>query len=326
MRTPTVLSSDDWCRRQAHLLERWETPALGPKEILIESIAHGLTTDESASDYAMELAASKSIDTAETDLLGLAEHIAALAEILAWVIRGESAPWERPDPVEVGNGIPWHSSAYLGLAGAKLRQFIVTDRLDAFAELSIRHSWAVLGECAVYGTGMDVIVVTVGNLRQGRWSCPFTRGYTHPVNSGLRFKKRDGSEFTNSWGKVWREQSSVGLEEWYDAMCDDGVVADALHVLEVDHPENAEQIVNLAVSKLERIGSQDTPEMQLSRCFDRIRPCPFRMCCPRCIDPSEEAGFQARLPQSTVDLQHVSSAQVPSPSPSTPYLSRLVRR
>lgn len=292
--TAKDLAGDDFCRRMAHYLGRWEPPEISPRDVLIQAVAHGLTTDENPADFAMELCTSRPLDTAETNLLALAEHTAALAEIISWILRGDSSPWERLHPVEMPNASPWTSGAFVGRNCASIRQFILAERFDAFAELSIRNSWAVLGEAAVYDLPCDVIVAVIGNHRQGRWSCPFTTGWMHPVNDELRFRKRDGTGFGGNWERVWREQSKFGLEEWLDAMTDDGVLADSLHFFTVDPPANREEIANLAAKKLERMVGEEVPDMQLSRCFDRFHPCPFRACCPNGQEPSEELGFTPR--------------------------------
>jgi hypothetical protein len=291
-----LLSSDDFCSRQAYYSLRWEPPALSPKSILLRAVEHGLMADtddwgRAASDEAMRLCCEGAIDTAETNLLGLAEHVAALADIAAWTIRTES-PWERPEPVMVGDH-PWTPSCFTTGEDSTLRAIVVTDRMDAMREMAMRTSWAVQGESAVYGLPVDVICVSLGAMRAGRWSNPFTSAYRHPQNRVLRFCKRDGGAFDGRWEKVWREQDYATREEWLEAMTADGVLADAVRVLTVDVPEHASDIVRLADSKLDRIYGKGLPEPQLSRCFDRVSPCPYRSACPEWREPSEASGFTA---------------------------------
>src|SRR6185312_8245612 len=114
MHTPTAqtLSDDDWCHRLTYYRQRYAPPALTPKEILNRAIEHGLTSTEedyaqAASDFAMELCTSHTIDTEQTDLLGLAEHISSLAQMVTWVGRTKGA-WKRPEDLK-----NWHSGAFL---------------------------------------------------------------------------------------------------------------------------------------------------------------------------------------------------------------------
>ena len=293
MNTPTILSSDDFCHRQAYYLQRYEPLALSPKEILWRAIEHGLTSTEedyarSASDCAMELCTSKTIDTNETDLLGLAEHISSLAEMVVWTGR-TGGPWERPDPQGMADGLTWHSGAYLSQNGTKLRHLVCVDRWDGMREMELRTSWQIAGECVAYQVPMDVIVLVIGSMRNGRWASPFTTAYRHPVAKTLRFQKRSGEDFGGAWTKVWREKDEATRDEWLDAMTEDGVLAECVHALAVDVPEWPTDI--LSVEKMKRIAAQnEAPEPQPSRCFDRMRPCPFRGCCPQGKTP-EEVGF-----------------------------------
>ena len=293
--TVQILSSDDFCSRRAFYEQRWRPPVLRPKEILIQSVEHGLMADgdagEAAEAESYRLATEIGLDTAETDLLGLAEHVSALANLLAWLLRGSQPPYKRPDDISLPDGSPWVSGAFLDASERGLRRVALVDRWDAWAQTALENSWAVMGETSAYGVGMSIVVVEIGQLRKGRWSNPFTTAYRHPVSKTLRFRKRDGDDFGSTWEKVWRERDKASREEWLDAMADDGVLAESIHVHQVDNPARGE-LTALAGSKLLRIGLTSTPpEPQFSQCFDRIHPCPFRSCCPRGEEPSESMGF-----------------------------------
>jgi len=290
-----ILSSDDFCRRQAHYFQKWEPSSITPKMILVAAVDFGLASTAedaglAASDEAMRLCTDVGIDTAESDLLGLASHIAALADMICWIVRGEYGPWERP-PAKGS----WNSGAFLSRDGRKLRHLAIVDRWDAWRETELKHSWGVQGETATYGVSMDSIVVVIGSMRKGRWSSPLTVGVRHPVAKTLRFERRDGDSFSGTWDRVAREDDKATREEWLDAMSADGVLAETIHVLEFEPHPRATEVVALAERKLVRISSGDRPEPQLSRCHDRVRPCPFRVACPNWVEPSESLGF-SRLP------------------------------
>lgn len=301
IQTARILTSDDGCRRAAHYDLRWEPPARTPKEILRLAIEHGLMSDaedpgEAASDYVMELAVERTIDTPEQDLLSLAAHIASLAEFLVWIQR-TGAPWERPESIELPNGRLWTPGAFLSRYG--LKHLALVDRLDAMTEMSLRHSWSVKGESAAYELPVDIIAVEIGSLRAGRWSNPFTKAYRHPQARTLRFRKRDGESFGVTWDRVEREHDEATREEWLDAMTDDGILEERVHLFQCDVPDRRSNIVSLAEEKMERLNSSsDIPEMQPSRCFDRMHPCPYRGTCPAGIEPSEALGFYRRHPES----------------------------
>jgi len=292
------LLSDDLCSRRAWYSLRWRTPFLGPKEILYQAVEHGLCASGDAGDaaeaHAMDLAVDPGIDTPETDLLGLASHIASLAGFLAWLLRGDAAPWKRPEPIALPDGSPWTSRAFMDASETHLRRVVLMDRWDSWAQLALERSWDVAGECSAYGVGMDCLIVEIGSLRSGRWANPFTRGYRHPVSKTLRFRKRDGDDLGATWSKVEREHDSASRDEWLDALTDDGVLGEVVHIHSPNAPDTQmrQQLIDLAGRKLDQLRSVDCPpDPHFSQCFDRVRPCPFRSACPRGEEPSESLGF-----------------------------------
>jgi hypothetical protein len=305
MNNARTLLNSDLCPRRAWYSLRWSPPCLSAKEILYRSVEFGLqSTDdagEAAETHALDLAVDPGIDTNETDLLALANHIGALANFTAWVLRGSQGPWERPQPVILPDGSPWESGAFLSASQRGLRRVVLVDRWDAWAQMALERSWDVAGECSVYEVGMDCIIVDIGAMRQGRWSNPFTTGYRHPVAKTLRFRKRDGDDFGSNWDKVWRDADWATRDEWLNALADDGALTDVVQVHSVEVPVRAGELCNIAQSKMGSIrDSACAPEESPSMCFDRVHPCPFRSVCPRGLEPSEERGFTScsALPRS----------------------------
>lgn len=290
-----ILLNSDLCERRAWYSLRWRVPALTPKEILYRAVEHGLLSmndypGEAAEIEAYRLATEIGVDTAESDLLGIAEHVAALANFITWLLRSQSDPWKRPDTVSLSVGSPWESGAFLSQDERSLRRVVLVDRWDAWAQMALENSWDVAGECSVYQVPIDCLIIEIGSLRKGRWSNPFTVGYRHPVSKTLRFRKRDGEDFGSTWDRVQREKDKATREEWLDAMTEDGVLPDVIQVHSVSVPERNR--CNIALKKLDRIReAREAPEENTSMCFQKINPCPFRNCCPRGIEPSPEAGF-----------------------------------
>ena len=299
MHTALLLAEDDFCVRRAFYSQRWRPAVLRPKEILTRSVEFGLMADgdsgEAAEAESLRLATEIGIDTEQSDLLSLAEHIGALANFLAWLLRGTQPPYKRPEPISLPDGQEWVSGAFLSQNERSLRQMKLVDRWDAWAQMALENSWQIMGECAAYRVPMSIVVVEIGKLRKGRWSNPLTTGCRHPVSKTLRFRKRDGEDFGSTWERVFRETDKATREEWLDAMVDDGVLAENLHVHSVEISPLSETIQALAAKRLSAIRETTvTPDLQPSQCFDRIQPCPFRSCCPRGVEPSESMGFMPR--------------------------------
>jgi hypothetical protein len=294
----SLLNADDRCRRLSIFGQRWERNALHPSSILHRAIRHGLESPAedagvAASDCAMQLCLDRPIDTEESDLLGLATHIASLADMLAWTVRTDG-PWEHPEDVKVGNET-WESSAYLNASGTALRQFRTVDRWDESRRIALEHSWQISGECSAYRLPMTLLIAVIGQRREARWHSPWTKGYQHPVSFGLRFRKRDGEEFGPTWDRTWRDKYDGTREEWLGSLTEDGLLPEVLLVHEIPVPAHAERIRELAERKLARVReTRELPDPQLASC-DGISPCQFRTECPNWRMPSERGGF-LRLP------------------------------
>jgi hypothetical protein len=292
--TPQLLNADDRCRRLPYLAERWQPPAIHPTEALYEAIEAGLTSPaekpwDTAEQALYDLATTRGLDSAQSDLLGEAEHLAALASFIAYLLRPDG-PWKRPEAISLPDGSLWHPASFLNPSETHLRRLVLCSRWDAYRQVEAEHDWRTL-EGSIYAVPMDLVIIVLGQQRDGRRHGPLSKGWTHPVSKQLRFRRRDGTGFDGNWQQVWREKSDFSKEAWLDALVEDGLLPETVLIHTVQ-PEQVNERVALAASKLSRIAaSVDPPEPQLSRCFNRISPCPFRAACPRGEEPSESLGF-----------------------------------
>lgn len=297
MTSSAILRSSDFCARKEFLEREWERGLLHPTELLRRAVDFGLQSEDpaqAAGDHHLELATTRGIETDSFDLLGISDHGGSLADFLVYLLR-TSSPWEHPEDVPLGKET-WESGAYLSESGTHLRQVWFCRNWDAKEQQRMEYSWAVGGECAVYGIPMTVFVCVIGPRREERWHSPFSKGYCHPVNGELRIRKRDGEEFGPTWGRVWRERAGFSREEWLEAMTTDGALAEHLVVHQVEVPPQAQELRRLAESRLAEAGKVAVvPAVQISQCFDKTHPCQFRSSCPRFALPSIETGF-VRLP------------------------------
>lgn len=289
-----VISSDDFCQRKTILEQSWELNALTPSQILRRAVQYGLAADgddagQSAGDYAMGLCVDRPIDTDEMDLLGIAEHTAALADMIVWMTTGGG--WKRPTEASVGSHA-WTSGVFLSKSGHKLRQLLIVDTWTDGRKSAAMNSWGIGGEMSIYGMPMTLIVAVIGKRREGRWRGPWTLGYEHPVSYDLRFRKRDGEAFGSTWKRVFREHFKGTREDWLNSLTDDGLLPEMLMVEELDIPDHAEEIRALAERKLDRIAATiGFPDPKLSMCDSALSPCQFRSECPRWRMPSHARGF-----------------------------------
>ena len=294
MNSAHILSSSDRCERKEWLERSWERNLLTPSDVLRRSVEAGLTVKsddpgQSAGDEALTLCVERGLDVKQTDLFAVANNIAALADMTVWLLK-QGAPWERPEDVRMGNG-HWRSSAFLNDSGTRLRAVLMAERWDDARQLSAEHSWFYGGETAVYGMPMDLMVVIVGQRRDGRWNGTLSRGWQHPVSKELRFRKRDGAGFDGNWKPIFREDGDYSRELWLDQMTQDGVLEDSILTVQVDPAIHTPKIRDVAEQSLLRAAERkELPPPQLSAC-DGISPCQFRSQCWSFQPPSEQLGF-----------------------------------
>lgn len=296
LNSAALLDADDLCRRSAFYFQRWIPPQIKPTDALHQAIECGLeyAGDKEpsgiASEKLMDLAVTRGIDSNQTDLLGEAEHLAGIASFATWLLRTGPA-WKRPEPIKLPNGTIWTPGAFLSQSETHLRRIVLCSRWDAYRQVEEEHDWRML-ESAIYGCAMDLVVIVLGQQRDGRRHGALCKGWQHPVSKGLRFRKRDGSGFDANWQPIFREQSSFSRDQWLDALVGDGLLSESVLIHQVQTSNQVPDIGALAEQKLNRLKEENiTPLRQLSRCFDRFAPCPFRSCCPRGLEPSEELGF-----------------------------------
>jgi len=295
MTSAELLEGADRCGRIPYLSRSWQRNTLTPMGALYRSIEAGLESPDPdpgqcAGDTLMGLAVDRGLETPQSDLFGLAQHLAAIADMVTWILR-PSDPWERPENVKVGSAV-WESSVFLSASGTRLRRILLVDHWNEARELAESHSWRSMGECAAYQMPMDQTVIVLGANRAGRRHGAFSKAWTHPVSKQIRFRKRDGSGFDGNWTPIYREDWEGSREGWLDAMTGDGVLEDAICQVEVSIPNQSEEIRRLASNRLEGLSTQATlPAPHLSQCDNPLGPCQFRSSCWTFQPPSEQLGF-----------------------------------
>lgn len=296
----------EMCLRRALWGQQWEPKELHPTEILRRALFDGLTTPrqdygEAAGEETMALCGDRGLarpPTIHQSLYDIGIHHAALADLLATHLR-DNAPWTIPETKVLADH-PFSSKCLLQPDGTMVRVLLVSwwneDRL--MAEL---HSWMSLLPMALYGTPLTLQVLILGPSRRGKRHSAWTRGFLHPRNRKLRFKRnahygeRD-KPFGDNWIAVWREdRDEIDREVWLQAMQDDAMLEE-LHLsipLAVPSGANMQRLRTLIQRKTEQLEKlKGRPLPNYSQCDSVINPCPFKECCwPDDVQPSESAGY-----------------------------------
>ena len=257
MNSPTLLSAYERCNRLGIWSRDWEKTKVDPKEILAAGIKEGLTTNrqdfgDAAGECIIGIGRDREVSADNTvDQYGTIIHCASLADIVTSAIRKpHDAPWLTPDAVDLGDGVLWNSGCFLAPSGRFLRRVALVSSWNEDRHYGEIRGWGTLGEVCCYNLPMQLVVVIVGPYRSGKFSSAWTKGFRHPVNRGLRFKKKSSpiEGFKSSWTQVAREDyDEISTSQWLESMIKDEVLKDLCFRVDIPVPddENRERIVTL---------------------------------------------------------------------------------
>lgn len=303
MSTPDLLTAYESCDLRGYWARDWQRKRLDATDMLRRAITAGVTESERedfgqlAGETMMELAEDPGMETPSSrSIYESVVHHAALADMLTGALRKpDTKPWAIPPPTTLG-GAPWASRAFLDPSGDKLRAVVLASSWGTDRHYREVQSWYALGEAAAYSLPIQLVVLRLGEQRDGRRTGTWTQGFLHPRNHKLRFRKKSRStfeSFNDRWEKVWREdRGEITNRQWMQAMLDDDILRDACFTVDIPQPSKSllGRIQDIAARKLDTLYSLGSkPEPSLSLC----QRCQFRGCCwsEEPYPPSEKAGF-----------------------------------
>ncbi len=146
---------------------------------------------------------------------------------------------------------------------------------------------------------MVITAILIGSLRDGYRPSPWTQGYIHPQNGGIRIAKREG-KFSDSWDKTYREQSGLTSLEWLKIMQEDGVFAEVVHSIIENPPKDREQILREMGQMASEMSSPHSRQTR-SACY-RFTPCPFLPACATSQSPATLGWAEKAIPSELTML------------------------
>jgi hypothetical protein len=300
--TDELLTQTEICERSAFWALDWQRAKITFQELLGLGVREGVTTSrvdhgEAAGEFVIGIASQREILTKELNVYDLCVHNASIADIVSCAIRRpQEPPWTVPAPHTLPNGMEWQGSAFLAPGGASLRRIVLVSHWDEDRHYSFARSWETIGNVALYQLPMQLAICILGQARGGKRYGYFSRGYRHPINRGLRFRKRTDatSKFKSSWEQIFREDfDEIPTADWLSAMHQDGVLADSCFSVTVDVPnaEARKHVLELASRKLDKIMSLKTvPDEQFTSCSWPVR-CQYISPCHSGQSPNGKFGF-----------------------------------
>jgi hypothetical protein len=302
METDFLLSQIETCERAAYWSLDWEKNRITPNQLLLEGIKSGVLSTradfgECGGERVVEIASVKELTTDYPQVYDQVIHTASLADVLCHALRkAQEAPWTMPEPTTLPGGHEWVSSTFLAPGGQSLRRVVIVSNWSKDKHYSFCRDWSTIGNVCAYELPMQLAVCVLGQVREGKRYGYFSRGYRHPVNRGLRFRKRTdaGTGFKSSWQQIFREDfDEIKTVDWLQAMHADGVLADSAFSVTVDVPskEARKHVLDLASRKLDKLLNMKTvPDEQYTGCSWPVR-CPYISPCHKGDEPSGRYGF-----------------------------------
>lgn len=302
----TTVESFERCRRQWAFQRDHEMIRVTPMGTLYRALNLILCAEQAepndAALYVMKEAGERGVWTEAANPYQQMKHAAALAEVLARVLRQPSAaPLSTHPPVKVGDHL-WQPNSLLTDNGLRLMRIVICDHWDDDRQLAELHSWRTVGDVSTTGLPMTLRILVVGQSREGRRHSFWTKGQSHPINKQLRFQRKHGKAdgLSASWETVWREEAGISAQVWLEQMARDGVLKELAfdRQVKVPGPEQRKKVLydikNIAESMTSTVGPYP---MTRSACDDPIRgACPFQCVCfaPTELSPADTGVFRVR--------------------------------
>lgn len=298
MNSSEQLSGFERCRRIPFWGATWKLRKMKPVEMIEAGVRAGITEltrsdfGELAGEEVYGYGSDPGIESKQYDQHSEVVHLACLADAITCAIRPPGSPqWKFAPPLP-----NWEPSCFMSPDSSRLRRIVFTTSWSDDKHYSLCRSWESLGAICHYNLPMQMVVINLGQHRDGKYRSYWSHGLLHPGNKKLRFRKRSdvAVPFKASWIEVWREDyDNIPTRDWLQAMLDDGVLQDCCLNVEipVPKPEQRQRIIDLAQRKLNFMRDTKTlPDQCLSVC-DWPVPCAFRTPCHALEEPGPVYGF-----------------------------------
>jgi len=233
-----------------------------------------------APDRFMALATTPGIDADSKGLYESIIHHSRLVEVLAtYLLAVEKVETIQPISCDWGEFQP---RSFLTSDG-RLRRIVLCDRWTPDREKMEKFSWRTAADCAVTNRPMLITAIVIGGVRSGLRPSPWTQGFQHPQNGGVRVQKRDGESFGENWRTVFREQTDLKPLDWLRIMQNDGAFEGRVFTCTEDVPVNRDEVL----AEMKRMaGEMGATRQTRSACY-RFKPCPFLPACSQGKSPAQ---------------------------------------
>ena len=265
----------DQCQRLRTYSDRYEPLRVSLNWALNEALyaAFAGNNPAFAAQRMMSLATTPGIDIDSRNLYESVIHHSRLIELIAtYALSVGNASIPSPISMKWGEFQP---KSFL-MTTSQLRRIVLVDRWSKDRENLERMSWRTVADTAVTNRPMVVTAIVIGGVRNGLRPSPWTQGFQHPANKGIRIQRREG-EFIDTWRQVYREQTPLRPVEWLREMQNDNAFEGRVFSFTEDVPLNREEVLEHLQMMAGEI-QQGSLRQTRSSCY-RFRPCAFLPAC-----------------------------------------------
>lgn len=239
-----------WLLEQSWKVRRWRGKALFDRCLrdAIRALSDGddpAATITIAKAQFMSAAADPGLDTTAAPYQLASDLAAMLATVLTAASRLSLLKLHRPDVVRLAPGVEWQPTALADDSGM-LHRWITVDAWDRDAQARECHSWYALGDMLACDVPLQLHVVVIGSMRDGRRVSPWCRAFQHPVIADkLRFQRPSSKGgyralSGDKWLPVWlADRPRMAAAAWCDLMDADGVTPSLLLHPAIAQPADA---------------------------------------------------------------------------------------
>lgn len=290
------------CRRRYLLSRKWRPQRWQAKLLFdsclrraILSLGEGKDVKDvisEASSRFMSTGANAGLDVVGVDPYTVAQDYCAMLETVLHAISKRNVPkMKEIKAVKIGRDIDWVFLAYQDIHG-ELHRTITVDRWDDERLTQEMHSWYVFGDIAAAGKPMNLHVIEIGRMRDGRRHSPWVRAWEQEHFKGrIMFQKKSGGKLEGAWKPIFLPDTDrYSAADWVGFMDHENVTDTLFHdvqitVPSIEHIKDFKRQVQIEARQMmeweEAVTDPRIVPMSRASC-DNPYPCRFS---PICFSP-----------------------------------------
>lgn len=292
----TTLSDYQSCERRIILGREWQAMRWRPKSLFDTCLRYAIFEISNGADPVLcaqgavqkfiEACTNPGIDTIGDPYSQAKDWCAMLETIPRCLGRLVLLKVRHLDNVKLDDDTLWTPLAWADDSG-ELHRWITVSEWNQDALARELHGWHCFGDMAVLGQPLTLHAIHIGQMRNGRRSSTWARGWRHPVLNKLRFRKTDGQKFDNWRATYLADQSPARWDAWAEQIQQEGAASALITHVRINAPSDAtiadtQRQIRSEAAAIRFLTESQTQfhmlPMSRSAC-DGLVPCPWQHAC-----------------------------------------------